>query len=318
MTEELTAAQYLYSHASVGPAEGLAAGEGDAPGKGRLYAPFTLKHVLAGHVVHINPALITLTDGIPAGTPPAVGQQRVLDAVQRLIAPDRRYPARLRTVHADINFPDYSGYGEPRPIMNDDIFSCAFLHDLARTLRAANCFLNIHLLTDDPAARYEEYERAQAGCVCFQLEVLRDAGAVAALVERIVECGACASPVIETVGSASVPPLPLARAQELLAPSLPRIGMLTFQAAGTTARSDQASGECKFGHVRPYVAGLREGFKGTVQIQGGITTATVREAVGLGAEFLVAGTQLFRNKEGRPPKAIIAEMLREAAAGLEG
>ncbi|MBN1964115.1 MAG: hypothetical protein JW910_05680, partial [Anaerolineae bacterium] len=101
-----------------------------------------------------------------------------------------------------------------------------------------------------------------------------------------------------------------------LAPVLDRVGMLTFQAASTAARSNRTAGAFARDLLAGYLAALRPGFDGTIQVQGGITTATVGAAVALGAEFLVAGTQLFRHPDGLPAPDVIAAMLREATAAL--
>ena len=47
-----------------------------------------------------------------------------------------------------------------------------------------------------------------------------------------------------------------------------------------------------------------------------ITPSTIREAVKFGAEFLVSGTQIFRNQKGLAPPDVIDIMLMEAAKAL--
>jgi pentose-5-phosphate-3-epimerase len=81
-----------------------------------------------------------------------------------------------------------------------------------------------------------------------------------------------------------------------LEPVLPHIGMLTFQAAGTASRSNLPAGTFARDQVVRYIDALTPGFSGTLQIQGGIRIETVGAAVAVGADFLVAGTQLFRDK----------------------
>ena len=55
---------------------------------------------------------------------------------------------------------------------------------------------------------------------------------------------------------------------------------------------------------------------GTFQIQGGITTETIGDAMRLGAEFLVCGTQIFRNSQGLIPPQVVDRLLAEAACTL--
>ena len=103
-------------------------------------------------------------------------------------------------------------------------------------------FYYLHLLTDFPKQHFSEYEAAEADAICFQLESLSNGCQLAALIEAIQRSGACASPVIETVGSDGfVPPSPESVFSRLK-PLLAEIGMLTLQVAGTTSRSNTAAG----------------------------------------------------------------------------
>jgi pentose-5-phosphate-3-epimerase len=106
--------------------------------------------------------------------------------------------------------------------------------------------------------------------------------------------------------------------RELLKPVLPAIGMLTLQAAGTASRSKRPAGHFAREALASFLTILRESFTGTLQIQGGITTQTIGQAVQLGAEFLVCGTELFHNREQGAPRAVIDALLTEAANALKG
>jgi len=137
------------------------------------------------------------------------------------------------------------------------------------------------------------------------------------MVDAVLKIGACASPVIETVGSGATAPAEPNAVLNLLRPALPQIGMLTFQAAATASRSNTSEGAFTSNTARSYIDFLRPEFHGTVQVQGGITTRTIGEVVRLGVEFLVCGTEIFRNPEGRSPATVIAGMLAAAARALE-
>jgi pentose-5-phosphate-3-epimerase len=128
--------------------------------------------------------------------------------------------------------------------------------------------------------------------------------------------GACASPVIETVGSDHMAPPPPQQVHQQLQPVLARIGMLTFQAAGTAARSNQLAGTFAADQVRRFIDPFKQAFRGTVQIQGGIKIETVGQALELGAEFLVIGTQLFRHPTGLSPTDVVDRLLGQAADAL--
>jgi pentose-5-phosphate-3-epimerase len=80
----------------------------------------------------------------------------------------------------------------------------------------------------------------------------------------------------------------------------------------TASRSTDPPSMPDRNEVEDYVRFIKRDFGGTIQMQGGITTATISKAIRLGAEFLVCGTQIFRNKEGQTPERVIQEMLLEA------
>ncbi len=275
-----------------------------------LAGRYTRVDVLAGRVVRISPALITITDGRVAHESPAALQRDVLARTGELLA------AGVRSLHVDVNFPDYGGFGGSGPEINTAVFTPDFVARLAALSRSRGAFVTLHLLTADPAARLRAYADVPLDAVCFQLDAVPDAAALAGLVAQIAEMGACASPVIETVGTEHLTPEPPDAVRVRLEPLLPQVGMLTLQAAGTGARSNLPAGGLARDRVRDYLAALLPGFGGTVQLQGGIRLDTVPLAVQLGAAFLVAGTQIFRHPDGLAPGAVIAAYYRAAADAL--
>jgi pentose-5-phosphate-3-epimerase len=275
----------------------------------RTLPAFTRQDVLDGNVVRLNPALITIIDGLVKKLPPETLQERVLVQVELLLR-----HGKIHTFHVDVNFEDYGGFGARRPDINTTIFTPDFLARLDECVQSSGAFLNLHLLTDRPQDHLREFEAVPLGAVCFQLDAVQEPTVLWALVHQIVEMGACASPVIETVGTENRPPLSVEVAFALLEPILPSVGMLTFQASGTATRSRH--GEGRFDRVAPYIARARRAFDGTFQIQGGITTETIGEAVRLGAEFLVCGTQIFCSAQGHTPPGVVDHLLIEAASVL--
>jgi pentose-5-phosphate-3-epimerase len=193
------------------------------------------------------------------------------------------------------------------------VFTPAFLKDLNALVRSRGAFLNLHLLTNAPLMQLRHYDHIELGAVCFQLEVLPDAGQLAELIDHILGIGACASPVIETVGSDHMAPPSPQQVHQQLQPVLSKIGMLTFQAAGTAARSNQPAGSFAADQVRRFIDLFKQAFRGTVQIQGGIKIETVDQALDLGAEFLVIGTQLFHHPAGLSPTDVVDRLLGQAA-----
>jgi pentose-5-phosphate-3-epimerase len=274
-------------------------------------AVYTREDVLAGRVIRLSPALITIIDGRGGAETPGDLRRDVLARAAELLD----YGA-VRSLHVDINFEDYSGFGDRGPDHNTAVFTPDFVDELNVVARAYQAFVTLHLLTDFPARHLRDFEFIPLGAVCFQLDAVMESDRLAALVEQISAMGACASPVIETVGTDHRAPLPEANVCERLKPLLPQIGMLTFQAAGTAARSNLPTGTFARHRVAAVIAALKPSFSGTIQLQGGIKTGTVGAAVGVGADFLAAGTQLFRNRDGLTPAQVVDAMLAAAADAL--
>jgi pentose-5-phosphate-3-epimerase len=274
-------------------------------------ASFTRQEVLNGRVIKINPALITITDGFVNQVPPEKLQGQVIEQVRRLLA------HRIQTFHVDVNFEDYSGFGASGPDLNREIFAPQFLQTLNEIVHAEGAYLNLHLLTDFPLQHLAEYASVGAGAICFQLDSISSDKMLAELIEQIERLGACASPVIETVGTENLRPHSKEAVLAFLEPVLAQLGMLTFQVAGTASRSNAQAGQFASEQARSYILFMKQAFRGTIQLQGGMRTPTIGNAVQLGAEFIVCGSELFRNQEGRSVEAVIDDLLLRAADALE-
>ena len=274
-------------------------------------AAFTRQNILAGGAIKINPALIVMVDALTNQVTPAVLQQRVKSAVVFLLQ------HKIRTFHLDLNFDDYSGFKANQPPANTAVFTPVFIEDLNGIVRANNGFLNLHLLTDDPLRHWEQLAHIPLGAVCFQLDAVFDPPRLRELVTRITATGACASPVIETVGDDTFIPAGPEAVWALLEPALADIGMLTFQTAQTAARSDTPAGRFRPDRLEPYLQLARQSFSGVIQLQGGITLESVAPAAQLGADFLVCGTELFYNKAGYSTPQVIDRMFETIAALFE-
>ena len=279
----------------------------------RTVRPAAPSEVLGGKIVKINPALITITDGLVGAAPPGFLRRRVREQVRELLESEK-----VCTFHLDVNYADYGGFGRDKPDINTSVFTPDFVAELSAQALSRDAFINLHLLTDHPGRRLREFEGTGVGAVCLQAEVIESARQLEELVEQILGLGACASPVIETVGSENFVPPPVEDVLAFLEPVLPRVGMLTVQAAGTTSRSNLPAGIFDRERVRSYLETISRRFEGTIQLQGGIRTETVAEATRLGAEFLVCGTEIFRNRDGLRALEVIDLMLEEAARGLAG
>ena len=185
--------------------------------------PVTRQDVLDGRIIKLNPALITITDGLVATSEAPVLQDQVYAHVRALLGHG------IRTFHADINFPDYQGYGPHRPDINTGVFTPAFLARLNDLVRTHQAFLNLHLLTAEPLQQLRAFAHIPLGAICFQLDAVATSQQLAILVDRIWQAGACVSPVIETIGSGRAPVLTPEAVVARLEPVVGRIGMLTVQ-----------------------------------------------------------------------------------------
>ena len=284
----------------------------DLYSRSMLKSQYVKEDILNGKVIKLNPALVTLTDGLINSTPPGPLQERILRQVEQILQHGKVY-----TFHVDLNFEDYRGFGRNRPEINTPIFSPPFPKDLNKLIRSYGCFLNLHLLTSHPHKKLPRFSRIELGAVCFQLDATSNRKRLEELTRHILDIGACPSPVIETVGSENLTPTPKEVVLRILEPVLPEIGMLTFQSAGIASRANTPEWSLNLEPVRSYIGHITSSFTGTIQLQGGITLQTVPDAINLGAEFLVCGTQLFNNPNKLSPTKVIDLILMEAYRRLK-
>ncbi len=271
----------------------------------------TREQILAGDIIKINPALITLIDGLVGQKPVGELQALIFDQVSTLLA------HKIRTFHVDVIYPEYRSVIGKQANTTSMIFTADFVTQLNRFVRAKDGFINLHLVTTFPYKRLRAFERSGVGAICFQLDSIPNRGTLIELMARIIEMDALPSPVIETVGTQTLAPKSPAEVFDFLKPVLSQAGMLTFQAARTGSRSNQPEVSFALDTFQAYLAPFQNDFKGTCQVQGGITTDTIGAAVTAGAEFLVCGTQIFHNTEGIAPTQVIDQLLEAAADALE-
>lgn len=282
----------------------------------RCTEPITVPAIQSGRVLRINPALITILEHIPCIDTQNIRMQ-VLHQTENVLRSNK-----VQSVHVDINVADYQGFGQQKPILNYEIFDFSFLQELGQLLSTYSCGLNLHLLTADPCYWLEQYQGLTFDAICYQWEVIPSAAYHRALLQHIAAYDACPSPVLEMTRL-----LPAAergktargfareRAEALwrqLGCELPPDSMLTFQVEATGSRSHAAVGGLYDDAIIAALAFFRDVFPGTLQVQGGITTATVKQAVKLGMDFAVCGTQIFGTCD-RNPAEIVERLLKNAA-----
>ncbi|CUH94567.1 hypothetical protein P22_0633 [Propionispora sp. 2/2-37] len=274
--------------------------------------PVTAEHVLAGRIVRINPALVTLLDGRLDTTPVRQLQDEVFLQVRKLLQ-----QKKIKTFHVDINVSDYSGFGNNRPGDNTAVFDPDFLAELNREIRRCDGYLNVHFLTNDPLKQLEQYRKLEECAICYQLEVLADDAVHRRLLRLIERQGSCASPVLEIFGPGNSAAVPRKKTYATIKPFFSELAMLTFQAEQTAARSTSAQGALATQPVREYISFFRRQFSGAIQIQGGVKRATIAAAAALGADFLVCGTDIFRSRE-HSPEEMVDILLEDMLPGCLG
>lgn len=272
---------------------------------------FSKSDVVNGKVMKINPAIITILDRIGERGGIELTQKKVLDEVEFLLK-----QRKIHTLHIDINFDDYDNFGSNGPAINSHIFTPDFIERLNHLVMFYGAYLNVHLLTNYPKRHIEDIQHIRIGAICFQLEVVKSSEELKTIVEIITKLGACASPVIEIVGTDKFKPKSREEVLKIISPSLNNIGMLTFQVAATGIRSNNTSGTMFSQETIEYIRFLTANFNGTIQIQGGITTKTIGSAIKIGSEFLVCGTEIFNNKSGYSSQQVVESLLLQAEKEL--
>lgn len=275
-----------------------------------LLISYTSEDILAGNVIKINPALITILDKLyklNKSLDINQIQEKVLGEVDVILK-----QGNIHTLHVDINYDDYSNFGVNSPAINSHIFNIDFIEKLNKLAESYLAFLNIHLLTDYPELHIQDIKHIRIGAICFQLEVVKSSETLREIIDKIVAIGACASPVIEIIGTEKFTPRTKEDALDFLSPFQDKIGMLTFQCEATGTRSNSALGMLNSNEIIDYINFFADNFDATIQIQGGITTTTISAAINLKSEFLVCGTEIFNNKLGYSSTEVIKSMLKQA------
>ncbi|MEQ8154904.1 MAG: hypothetical protein ABRQ25_08500 [Clostridiaceae bacterium] len=268
---------------------------------------YTREDIIRGKIIKINPAIITILDKLNKSMDVNLIQEKVLAEAEILLKQGNIY-----TLHVDINFEDYSNFPSNGPAINSHIFNVDFIERLNRLSESYSAFLNIHLLTDYPKRHIQDIKHIKVGAICFQLEVVKNSKELSEIIDEIMEAGACASPVIEVIGTEKFIPGTKQQVLKFISPFQDKIGMLTFQVETTGARSNNALGMLASNEAADYIDFFVNNFEGTIQIQGGITTKTISSAIKLGCEFLVCGTEIFNNKSGYSSTEVIENMLEQS------
>ncbi len=142
--------------------------------------------------------------------------------------------------------------------------------------------LDVHLMIDEPERYVGPFADAGANSVTFHAEACEN-GRLPAVIDAIrargLRCGVSLKPAT-----------PL----EALSAALKSVDMVLLMTV-----NPGFGGQAFMREVLPKIEALRRGWAGDIQVDGGINRETSREAVGAGANVLVAGTAIFGKKDVR-------------------
>ncbi len=152
--------------------------------------------------------------------------------------------------------------------------------------------LDAHLMITDPLKYAEPFAKAGADVISFHVEAPSDPSRV---IDRLMELGVTPAMVVNPDTAA-----------ERLRPYLDRLHLILVMSVfpGFGGQSFMPDVLSKFGALRAM------GFRGELEIDGGINAETARRAVDAGATVLVAGSAVF----GKSDRAAAIAALRPGSA----
>ena len=176
--------------------------------------------------------------------------------------------------------------------------------------RAAGCeglFLDCHLMVSDPRMWIAPMAEAGASQFCFHLEACRARGDVLELIEAVH--GAGMKPAIAVRPSTDFEELE--RSGVLDSPLLHMVLLMTVEPGfgGQSFMADQMPKVRRLRELRPQL---------NIQVNGGLSPATVDQAAAAGANVVVAGSSLFGPGEDKYAEviAVLRQSLEGAIGGL--
>ncbi|MCR5207182.1 MAG: ribulose-phosphate 3-epimerase [Eubacterium sp.] len=151
---------------------------------------------------------------------------------------------------------------------------------------------DVHLMISDPLKYAEDFANAGADIICFHVESDSDTSET---IDKILSLGKKAALAVK-------PGTPV----EEVIPYLDRLSMVLVMTV-----EPGFGGQSFMEGVMPKIEKLRElGYKGEIEVDGGVNAETIRIAAKAGADVFVAGSAVFRSES---PKDTI-RLLRDNAA----
>ncbi len=170
---------------------------------------------------------------------------------------------------------------------------------LRRLRQITTMELDVHLMISNPDAMAEEYAKAGADSVSVHFETVSH---LDRLLDGIRECGARA-------GVALNPHTPVSVLEDVL----PKCDFVLIMSVNPGFEAQEFI-PYSFDKVRKLrTMASKTGIDLTIEIDGGIDTGNVEEAVQAGVDWLVSGSAIFKT---RNPGTTFQKMQRLAAAGV--
>lgn len=137
---------------------------------------------------------------------------------------------------------------------------------------------DVHLMINDPGRYLDDFINAGSDMITFHLEAIRQPRELA---ERIKKKGIPAGVSVKPGTSA-----------EEVVPLLDVLDMVLVMTV-----EPGFGGQSFMSDMLDKISFLRKRFSGRIQVDGGITPLTARDAIAAGADVLVAGTSIFGKKD---------------------
>ena len=151
---------------------------------------------------------------------------------------------------------------------------------------------DVHLMISEPLRYAEDFAKAGADIICFHVESDDDTGET---IDKILSLGKKAALAVKPKTGV-----------DAVMPYLDKLSMVLIMTV-----EPGFGGQSFMTEVMPKIEALRAaGYKGDIEVDGGVNPETIKIAAAAGANVFVAGSAVFRSEN---PAATIA-LLRENAA----
>lgn len=139
---------------------------------------------------------------------------------------------------------------------------------------------DVHLMIDDPLSHIESFSRAGADIITFHIEASREPRHTIAKIREYEK----------KVGISIKPKTPISRISAFLN-DVDMVLIMTVEPG--------SAGQAFMKNMLPKIESLRRIYSKDIEVDGGIDSKTVKDAIKAGANIIVAGTSVFGKKDYR-------------------